>query len=167
MPKCRVYRVLPKCHAQMLYFGSCRNEIYYFYKIFSLLKYFFFAFEMASTSTNSGMVYTERVRNKRIIKPIIYGNSAIILPQKINEEHTHKWTVLSYDFYLSFCLIRFLFGLMIEMKIYHIIYERFNSDYMKLFQTMFELLRKLHLSSQRLGGVNLIFRFLYLVFYVN
>jgi len=52
---------------------------------------------MASTSTNSGgVVYTERVRNKRVIKPLIYGNYAVIFPQKNSKGHTHKWTVNSY-----------------------------------------------------------------------
>uniref|UniRef100_A0A1I8BUQ8 Large ribosomal subunit protein uL30 n=1 Tax=Meloidogyne hapla TaxID=6305 RepID=A0A1I8BUQ8_MELHA len=48
---------------------------------------------MASTSTNTGMVYTERVRNKRFIKPLIYGNYAVIFPQKNSKGHTHKWTI--------------------------------------------------------------------------
>ncbi|CAK5055883.1 unnamed protein product [Meloidogyne enterolobii] len=49
---------------------------------------------MASTSTNSGgVVYTERVRNKRVIKPLIYGNYAVIFPQKNSKGHTHKWTI--------------------------------------------------------------------------
>nr|CAD2184298.1 unnamed protein product [Meloidogyne enterolobii] len=51
-------------------------------------------FWMASTSTNSGgVVYTERVRNKRVIKPLIYGNYAVIFPQKNSKGHTHKWTI--------------------------------------------------------------------------
>lgn len=47
---------------------------------------------MASTNSG-GMVYTERVRDCRIIKQIVYGNRAVLLPQKNEKGHTHRWTV--------------------------------------------------------------------------
>lgn len=38
-----------------------------------------------------GYVITERIRGQRVVKPIIYGNTALILPQKLPNNHTHQW----------------------------------------------------------------------------
>lgn len=36
----------------------------------------------------------ERCKSKRVIKPIVYGNTARLLPKKREEDgHTHEWTV--------------------------------------------------------------------------
>ncbi|KAL3090240.1 hypothetical protein niasHS_006692 [Heterodera schachtii] len=53
----------------------------------------------APIGRSSGVVYTERVKNKRVIKPIVYGNKAILLQQKNKDNHTHRWTlwVRAYD----------------------------------------------------------------------
>ena len=48
---------------------------------------------MASTSGGGGVVHSERVRNTRVIKSIVYGNHASLLPHKNDKGHTHHWKV--------------------------------------------------------------------------
>jgi YEATS domain-containing protein 4 len=45
-----------------------------------------------ATASGSGTVSTARVDKQiKIIKPIVYGNTAYALPQKLPNGHTHKW----------------------------------------------------------------------------
>ncbi|KAI1726606.1 YEATS family domain-containing protein [Ditylenchus destructor] len=46
-----------------------------------------------------GVVVTERIRNQKIVKPVIYGNSTVRLPHKLENGHTHRWTVYFRPYY--------------------------------------------------------------------
>lgn len=44
--------------------------------------------------TASGVTTVERIRNQKIVKRIIYGNSAVKLDRKREEDgHTHEWSL--------------------------------------------------------------------------
>lgn len=43
--------------------------------------------------TESGILVSERMRNLKIVKQIIYGNTARLLPRKLENNHTHSWTL--------------------------------------------------------------------------
>lgn len=40
-----------------------------------------------------GVSTAERMRGQKIVKPIIYGNTARLLPHKLDNNHTHSWTL--------------------------------------------------------------------------
>lgn len=42
---------------------------------------------------DQGVVVTERVRNQKIVKPIVYGNTTKALSKKMENGHTHQWTL--------------------------------------------------------------------------
>lgn len=44
----------------------------------------------------------ERCKAKRIVKPIVYGNTASLLLKKREEDnHTHEWTVFVKPYYVE------------------------------------------------------------------
>lgn len=43
--------------------------------------------------TDPGVIITERIRNEKIVKPILYGNTAKLLPKKLENNHTHEWVL--------------------------------------------------------------------------
>ncbi|VDK51040.1 unnamed protein product [Anisakis simplex] len=46
--------------------------------------------EMGETGGHGGV---ERCKSKRVIKAIVYGNTAVHLGKKLDNDHTHEWTV--------------------------------------------------------------------------
>ncbi|KAH7711130.1 CRE-GFL-1 protein [Aphelenchoides avenae] len=47
---------------------------------------------MEGGSGGGGSAVIQRIRDKVFVKPIIYGNTAQLLPKKVGD-HTHRWTV--------------------------------------------------------------------------